>query len=48
MIAIIVVAILAILLIGLVLKIIKFAIIIGVCVAIVLFAHKTFGKKQIR
>ena len=48
MIGIIIVAILAILLIGVLLKIIKIAVILALCVGIVMFAQNKFGTKRIR
>ena len=48
MIGIIIAVILAILLIGLFLKIIKIAVILALCVGIVMFAQNKFGTKQIK
>ena len=48
MIGLLVAVIIGILLIGLLLKIIKIAIIIAVCVGIVMFAQNKFGTKRIR
>ncbi|HSQ99925.1 MAG TPA: hypothetical protein VLM36_08410 [Sphingomicrobium sp.] len=48
MIGIIIVAILAILLIGVLLKIIKIAVILALCVGIVMFAQNKLGTKRIR
>ena len=48
MIGIIIAAILAILLIGFLLKIIKIAVILALCVGIVMFAQNKFGTKQIK
>jgi hypothetical protein len=48
MIGLIIAVILGILLIGLLLKIIKIAIILAVCVGIVMFAQNKFGTKRIR
>ncbi len=48
MIGLIIVAILAILLIGVVLKIIKIAVILALCVGIVMFAQNKLGTKRIR
>jgi hypothetical protein len=48
MIGIIIAVIIGILLIGLVLKIIKIAVILAVCVGIVIFAQDKFGTKRIK
>lgn len=48
MIAFILVAILAILLIGIVLKIVKFAVILALCVGIVMVAQNKFGTKRLK
>jgi hypothetical protein len=48
MIGIIIAAIIGILLIGIVLKIIKIAVILAVCVGIVMFAQNKFGTKRIK
>jgi uncharacterized membrane protein len=47
-IGIIVAAIIAILLIGLLLKIIKIALILAICVGVVLFAQNKFGTKRLK
>jgi len=48
MIGIIIAAIIGILLIGIVLKIIKIAVILAVCVGIVMFAQNKFGTKRLK
>lgn len=48
MIGIIIAAILAILLIGIVLKILKIAILLALCVGIVMFAQNKFGTKRLK
>ena len=48
MIGLIIAVILGILLIGLLLKIIKIAVILAICVGIVMFAQNKFGRKRIR
>ena len=48
MIALIIGAILAILLVGLLLKIVKIAVILALCVGIVMFAQNKLGTKQIK
>jgi hypothetical protein len=48
MIGLIIAVIIGILLIGIVLKIIKIAVILAICVGIVMFAQNKFGTKQIK